>query len=91
MMRRYLMGLVAIALVAGISHAGTLGFLKNLRQRPQDNNQQTQQAAEKSAPAQSEAPASSGAVNGINAINQGIRQTFNRMSRPLSRPAANTN
>jgi hypothetical protein len=50
-----------------------------------------QQAAEKSAPAQSEAPASSGAVNGINAINQGIRQTFNRMSRPLSRPAANTN
>jgi hypothetical protein len=50
-MTRLIFGLIAVAFVGGAAQAGPLGFLKNLRQKPQQNNQPAAQQANP-APAQ---------------------------------------
>ena len=85
-MTRLAFGLIAVAFVASASQAGPLGFLKNLRQRPQGNTQAPAQAA---APAQPAPVATSEAAPAANpALN---RLTNNRVTRYFTKPAANPN
>jgi predicted lipid-binding transport protein (Tim44 family) len=87
-MTRLAFGLIAVAFVASASQAGPLGFLKNLRQRPQGNTQAPAQAAAP-APAQPAPVATSEAAPAANpALN---RLTNNRVTRYFTKPAANPN
>ncbi|MFM8931692.1 MAG: hypothetical protein ACKOS8_07435 [Gemmataceae bacterium] len=90
MMTRMVLGLFAVAFVASASQAGPLGFLKNLRQRPQPSSQAAAQPANP-APAQ---PAAAPVANGeaAPAANPALnRLTNNRVTRYFTKPAANPN
>lgn len=90
MMTRVIFGWMAVAFLASAAQAGPLGFLKNLRQKPQQNNQPATQQAN-SAPAQ---PAAAPAANGETAPAAGqpaSRTSGNRGTRLFTRPAANQN
>ena len=89
-MTRFVFGLFALALVAGASQAGPLGFLKNLRQRPQANAQTATQPAN---PAQAQPAAATAAATGSApaANTGGNRLTNNRVTRYFSKPASNQN
>ncbi len=89
-MTRLIFGLIAVAFVGGAAQAGPLGFLKNLRQKPQQNNQPATQQVN-SAPAQ---PTAAPAANGETAPAAGQpagRTSGNRGTRLFTRPAANQN
>ena len=89
-MTRLIFGLIAVAFVGGAAQAGPLGFLKNLRQKPQQNNQPAAQQAN-SAPAQ---PAAVPVANGDTAPVAGQpagRTSGTRGTRLFTRPAANQN
>jgi len=89
-MTRLIFGLIAVAFVGGAAQAGPLGFLKNLRQKPQQNNQPAAQQANP-APAQ---PAAAPVANGDTAPATGQpagRTSGNRGTRLFTRPAANQN
>jgi len=89
-MTRLIFGLIAVAFVGGAAQAGPLGFLKNLRQTPQQNNQPSTQQVN-SAPAQ---PTAAPAANGETAPAAGQpagRTAGNRGTRLFTRPAANQN
>lgn len=87
-MTRLAFGLIAVAFVASASQAGPLGFLKNLRQRPQGNTQAATQSAAPATVQPAPAAATEPAPAAAPALN---RLTNNRVTRYFTKPATNSN